>query len=58
MLDKLKDKITQLEQQATQSAARHNALIGALTEMKALYDEVVQASPVIDKVVEVLEEVL
>lgn len=38
MLEKLAERIGQYEKQIEQSAANHNALIGALAELKNIYE--------------------
>lgn len=52
MLDKIQDKIKAYEAHIEQSAAQHNALIGGLRELKALYEEMKKDEPVVEPVIE------
>lgn len=55
MLDKLKARLEQLTTALEQSAAHHNALAGALQEVKKLYEDALAAEPL---VVEVAQDVI
>ena len=50
MLEKLVARIQELGAQLEQSAANHNALLGAMGELKTLYNDAVAAAPVVEAV--------
>jgi hypothetical protein len=51
MLDIIKERIESLAKMLEQSAAQHNALLGAKRELEAIYNSCVSAAPVVEEVV-------
>jgi hypothetical protein len=45
MLEKIVLRIQELSQAIEQSAAQHNALIGAMQEARSMYEQLVQPKP-------------
>lgn len=54
MLEKLVARIKELGVQLEASAANHNALLGAMTELKGLYHDAVAAAPAVEAVAAVV----
>ena len=50
MLEKLAQRIQELAQELDKSAASHNALLGAMTELRNLYTAAVAAAPAVEAV--------
>ena len=50
MLEKLVARIDALGKELEQSAGRHNALLGAMQELKALYNDAVAVAPVVEAI--------
>ncbi len=55
MLDKVVARIQDLEKSLEQSAANHNALLGAMQEAKNIYQIVMESKNVAEEVAEVIE---
>jgi len=59
MLDKITARIQELEKALEQSAAQHNALLGAMQEAKNMFQVAMtaekEAEPVVEAVAEVVE---
>ena len=55
MLEKIMSRMEALGKQLEQSAANHNALVGAMAELKNLYAEAVQSAPAVEAVVSVVD---
>lgn len=58
MLDKLVLRIQELEQTIEKSAANHNALIGALQEVKSIYHLAVETAPTVEAAAEAIEPIV
>ena len=52
MLDKLVQRLQELGKELELSAANHNALLGAMTELRKLYDAAMMAVPSVETVVD------
>lgn len=51
MLEKLVARMHALTAELEISAGKHNSLVGAMNELKALYDDLVATAPVVESVV-------
>ena len=54
MLEKLEARMKELGQELEQSACRHNALLGAMSELKGLYNDAVAEAPAVEAVAAVV----
>lgn len=57
MLEKVVTRIEELTKALEQSAAQHNALLGAMQEAKNLYQMIMTEAPKIEDAVEAVEQV-
>lgn len=51
MLDKIVERMKQLESDLEVSSARHNGMVGALMELKNLYKLAQDTAPIVDEIV-------
>lgn len=51
MLDKIIARIQVLGEELEKSASKHNAMLGAMQELKALYNEAVIVAPVVEAII-------
>ena len=54
MLEKLVARIKELGSQLEASAANHKSMLGAMQELKALYNDAVTAAPIVEAIVPAL----
>jgi len=50
MLEQLLERIKNYEQQIEKSAANHNAMVGALQELKNIYEIAKNATPIVEAI--------
>lgn len=56
MLDKISDRIKEYEKALEESAAKHNAMLGALNELRSLLELAKKEHEVVEEVVYTAEE--
>jgi CII-binding regulator of phage lambda lysogenization HflD len=54
MLEKIAQRINTLTTELEHSAAKHNSLVGAMTELKALYQDAVSVAPEVEAIASIV----